>query len=184
MVMQSKRRALAMLKTMLLLIVALVAIFLIYAAMQPDTFSVSRTARIQAPADKIFPLIDDLKAMNTWNPFVKDDPKTVLKYSGSERGAGAMNEFGGGSSGAGRIAIVESKAPSNVVMQLDMTAPIAASNRVEFALVPNGPGTDVTWSMTGRQSFVGKMLHAVMGERMVGGAFERGLANLRAIAEK
>lgn len=173
-----------MLKTILLLVVAAVAVFLIYAAMQPDTFSVSRTARIHAPADKIFPLIDDLKAMNTWNPFVKDDPKTGLKYSGPDRGVGATNEFGGGSSGAGRIAIVESVPPSKVVMQLDMTAPIAASNRVEFSLTPNGTGTDVTWSMSGRQSYVGKMLHAVMGERMVGGAFERGLATLRAVAEK
>ncbi len=173
-----------MLKTFFLLMVAAIAVFLVYAAMQPDTFSVSRTARIQAPADKIFPLIDDLKVMNTWNPFVKDDPKTVLKYSGPDRGAGAMNEFGGGSSGAGRIAIIESQTPSRVVMQLDMTAPISASNRVEFVLTPNGTGTDVTWSMTGRQSYPGKMIHAVMGERMVGGAFERGLASLKALAEK
>ncbi len=52
-----------MLKTILLLVFAVVAIVLIYAAMQPDTFSVARTMRINAPADKIFPLIDDLKAM-------------------------------------------------------------------------------------------------------------------------
>lgn len=173
-----------MLKTILLLVVAAIAAFLIYAAMRPDTFSVSRTARINAPADKIFPLIDDLKAMNTWNPFVKDDPKTVLKYAGPDRGVGATNEFGGGSSGSGRVAIVESSSPSKVVMRLDMTAPIAASNRVEFSLMPNGGGTDVTWSMSGRQSFASKVIHAVMGERMVGGAFERGLENLRAVAEK
>lgn len=173
-----------MLKTIVLLLLAAVALFLLYAAMQPDTFSIARSVRINTAADKVFPLVDDLKAMNTWNPFVKDDPKTQLTYSGPARGVGATNEFGGGSSGAGRIAIVESTPPSKVVMQLVMTAPIKASNRVEFTFAGKDTATEVTWSMSGRQSYVGKMLHAVTGERMVGGAFERGLADLKALAEK
>lgn len=173
-----------MLKVIFLLVVAAIALLVIYAAMRPDTFSVARTARIQAPAETIFPLIDDPRAMNAWNPFVKDDPKTKLTYSGPARGVGAMSEFGGGSAGAGRVAVVESAAPTKVVMTLDMTAPIATSNKVEFSLVPNGDATDVTWAMSGKQSLVGKILHTFVGERMVGKSFERGLANLKAAAEK
>ena len=173
-----------MLKTILLLVVAVVAIVLIYAAMQPDTFSVARTTRINAPADKIFPLIDDLKAMNAWNPFVKDDPKTQLTYGGPARGVGATSTFGGGSAGSGKVAIVESTPSNHVVMQLDMDQPFETHNRVAFSLVPNGGGTDVTWGMSGRQSYVHKLLHTVVGARMIRNSFDRGLADLKAMAEK
>lgn len=173
-----------MLKMILLAIVAALAIFLVYAATLPDTFSIARSARINAPADKIFPLIDDLRAMNTWLPFTKDDPKTQLTYSGPARGVGAVNEFGGGSAGSGRVAIIESTPASKVVMQLDMTAPMATKNRVEFSLVPSDGATDVTWAMSGKQPYLAKVLHAAIGARMIGKAFERGLADLKGLAEK
>ena len=51
-----------MIKTIAIAIVVVVALgaLLLYAATQPDTFSVQRSASIKAPADKIHPLIDDL----------------------------------------------------------------------------------------------------------------------------
>jgi hypothetical protein len=49
---------------------------LILAATRPDTFRVQRTAIVQAPADKIYPLISDLRQFNTWNP---------LREEGSEQ---------------------------------------------------------------------------------------------------
>lgn len=173
-----------MLKTILLLILAAIAVVMLYAAMQPDTFSIARTVRINAPADKIFPLIDDLKAMNAWNPFVKDDPKTQLTYGGPARGVGATSAFGGGSAGSGKVAIVESTPPSQVVMQLDMDQPLETHNRVAFTLVPNGSGTDVTWGMSGRMGYLHKLMHTVVGARMVRNSFDRGLADLKAMAEK
>jgi len=48
-----------MFKTITLIVVAAIAALLIFAATRPDTFRVERTARINAPAEKIFPLIDD-----------------------------------------------------------------------------------------------------------------------------
>ena len=58
-------------------IAAIVAVVLAYAAMQPDQFQVQRSTRIKASANKIFPLIDDLHAFNTWNPFDKKDPNIL-----------------------------------------------------------------------------------------------------------
>lgn len=173
-----------MLETVLLLLTVAVAVVLIYAAMQPDTFSVARTTRINAPPDKIFALIDEPRAMNTWNPFVKDDPKTQLTYTGPARGVGAGNDFGGGSSGNGRVLVTESSPPNKVVMQLDMTSPFETHNRVEFCLVPSGAGTDVTWSMTGRMNYLHKLMHTAIGARMVKSSFDRGLADLKTMAEK
>jgi len=45
-----------------------VAALLAYAATKPDTFRVQRSTGINAPAERIFPLIANLKSMNTWSP--------------------------------------------------------------------------------------------------------------------
>ena len=122
--------------------------------------------------------------MNAWNPFVKDDPKTQLTYGGPARGVGATSAFGGGSAGSGKVVIVESTPPSQVVMQLDMDQPFETHNRVAFSLAPNGGGTEVTWSMSGRMGYLHKLMHTVVGARMVRNSFDRGLADLKAMAEK
>ena len=56
-------------------LVAIVVIgILAYAATLPDTFRVQRSVSIKAPPEKMFPLINELKTMNEWNPFAKQDP--------------------------------------------------------------------------------------------------------------
>lgn len=71
-------------------------------------------------------------------------------------------------------------------MQLDMLKPLEAHNTVVFTLRPTTPNnTAVTWAMTGDRPFIGKVLDAVLNmDRMVGGEFEAGLADLKAQAEK
>jgi hypothetical protein len=69
-------------------------------------------------------------------------------------------------------------------MRLRMLEPIAADNRVRFTLEPDGNATRVTWAMEGDVPYIGKLIHLVFNmDRMVGGAFESGLTNLRAMAE-
>ena len=65
---------------------ALVAL-LLYAATKPDTCQFARSIHIAAPPERIFPLIDDLRAMNAWNPFVKADPNIRLALNSPLRRA-------------------------------------------------------------------------------------------------
>ncbi len=165
-----------------LAVIAVVA----YASTRPDTFIVQRAVSIKAPPERIFPLIASLRQMNAWNPFVSSDPAIEIAYSGPESGMGAAHSWDGNREvGAGRIEITHAVAPSRVVMQLDMTRPMAAQNRVEFTLAPNGDGATVNWAMSGRQPLVGKVMSLFIDcEKMVGSQFEKGLASLKAIAER
>ena len=109
--------------------VLIVAAVLLIAARQPDTSRVQRSARIAAPAERIFPMINDLRLMNGWNPFVKKDPNLKGTYTGPAGGPGATYDFQGNKEvGTGRIQIVEAVSPSRVTMKLDMTAPMQAHN--------------------------------------------------------
>ena len=65
-----------------------------------------------------------------------------------------------------------------------MTTPFKADNRVEFTLIPIGSDTDVTWAMSGRQPLMAKIMTVVIDcDKMVGGQFEKGLSQLKALAE-
>jgi hypothetical protein len=165
---------------------AAVALLLAYAASRPKTFRVARSASITAPPENIFPLINDLRRMNSWNPFLKMDPAVRLSYSGPGHGKGAANEWAGsGQAGRGRIEITDSAPFSTVTMKLDMIKPLVAHNIVEFTLQPVGPRTIVTWAMSGRSAYLARVLGVICNmDKMCGAAFDKGLAELAALAER
>jgi uncharacterized protein YndB with AHSA1/START domain len=175
-----------MLKIIGVVIILLIAGVLLHAANKPDTFRVERSASIQAPPERIFPLINDLRAFNTWNPFEKKDPNLKGRYSGPASGRGAGYAFDGNKDvGKGSIEILESSPPSKVAMRLSMVEPFEVRNTVEFTLVPIGGSTNVTWAMQGPAPYIAKIIHVFIDmDRMVGKDFEAGLAGLKAAAEK
>lgn len=174
-----------MLKFIAVSVVVLIIVLLVYAATKPDTFRVQRSASISAPPEKIFPLINDLRSFNTWNPYERKDPDIKGSYNGPSSGQGAAYAFAGNKEvGKGTIEITESSPPSKVTMKLNMIEPFEAHNIVEFTLKPNGDSTNVTWAMQGRTPYFAKIIHVFFDmASMVGKDFETGLANLKAIAE-
>jgi hypothetical protein len=173
------------LATIAIAVGAAVAVLLAYAATRPKTFRVARSASITAPPENIFPLINDLRRMNSWNPFLKTDPAVRLSYSGPGHGKGAANEWAGnGQAGKGHIEITDSAPFSSVTMKLDMIKPLEAHNIVEFTLQPVGPRTIVTWAMSGRSAYPARILGVICNmDKMCGAAFDKGLAELAALAE-
>lgn len=174
-----------MIKSILAGIVALAAVFLIFAAMRPDTFRVERSIIVEAPPEKIHALINDFGRWQSWSPYEKKDPAMKRTRSGPPSGQGAVYAWeGNGEVGKGRMEIVEAT-PTSIRIRLDFAEPFEAHNVAEFVLVPKGDATRVTWAMKGPNSFVGKMVHTVIDvDGMVGKDFEAGLASLKAISER
>ena len=175
-----------MLKTVLLIVAAAIALLLIYASTRPDTFAVERSTTIAAPAAKLFPLINDMRQFNTWNPYARKDPAMKVEYSGPAAGPGAVFDFQGNKDvGKGRISVTGATEPSLVTMQLDMWEPFEGHNTVNFILAPDGAGTRVTWAMHGPSAFITKLMGIFFNmDQMIGKDFEAGLANLKQAAEK
>jgi len=166
-------------------LLVVVGAILALAATRPDTFQTARTARIVASPERLFSLINDLRQMNTWNPYALRETTGTTAYSGAASGKGATFEFAGSKSGTGSIEIVDASAPTKVVMRLLMVKPFKADNTVKFTLQPEGSATDVTWAMSGRQPLLAKVMTLFINcDKMVGRDFEEGLANLKAIAER
>jgi carbon monoxide dehydrogenase subunit G len=175
-----------MFKKIAFVVIVLVAAVLALAATKPDTFRVERSVSIDAPPEKIFPLIDDLHNWTVWSPWEKKDPAMKRTYSGAARGKGAAYAWEGNKDvGMGRMEIAESSPTSKVTINLDFVKPFEAHNVVDFTVEPKGGTSSVTWAMHGPSPFFSKVLHVFLSmDRMVGKDFEAGLANLKAAAEK
>jgi uncharacterized protein YndB with AHSA1/START domain len=163
-----------------------IAIILLLAAAKPDTFRIERTATIAAPADRIFPLINDFRNWPSWSPWEKLDPAMTRTLSGAESGKGAVYAWkSAGKAGQGRMEIAQALPPSKIDIDLDFRKPFKAHNVAEFRLEPQGGATKVTWAMHGKSPFAARIMRTVVNmDKMVGRDFEAGLDNLRALAEK
>jgi uncharacterized protein YndB with AHSA1/START domain len=167
-------------------LVVAIAIVLILAATKPDTFSVQRAISINAPPEKIFPLINDFHQWKSWSPYENKDLAMKRSYSGAAEGRGAVYGWEGNKNvGSGRMEILETSAPSKIVIKLDFFTPFEGHNTAEFTLLPQGDATNVTWLMHGPAPFMSKMMQVFMNlDHMIGKDFEVGLANLKNLAEK
>jgi hypothetical protein len=174
-----------MLKIILLAVVAIVVVFLVVAIMQPDEFRVTRSTTIAAPAPTVFALVNELHNWEKWNPWQKVDPAMKVTFTGPPAGVGAGYDWVGNKDvGEGRLGIIESRPSDLVRLKLEFLKPFAATNTAEFTFKPEGNGTVVTWSMFGNKNFISKVMGLVMNmDKMVGGQFEKGLADMKATAE-
>jgi uncharacterized protein YndB with AHSA1/START domain len=175
-----------MLKLILVGLVAVLAIFLIVVAMRPSDFRITRSATIAAPPAVVFEQINNLQKWNAWSPWARLDPNATNTFDGPAAGVGASMAWAGNHEvGEGHMTITESQPEQRILMDLEFVKPFEARNLTEFAFSPQGEDrTVVTWSMSGRNNFIGKAASLIFNcEKMVGGQFEQGFTNLKAIVE-
>jgi hypothetical protein len=175
-----------MLVKILVAVFGIVVVFVAIVATRPAEFRVARTATMAAPPPKVFAQVNDFHRWTAWNPFAKLDPGIKETYEGPPAGAGAVYTWVGNKQvGEGRMTIVESKPDELVRIQLQFLKPFAGNSVAEFTFRPVGDNTVVTWSMTGQNNFMAKAIHLFVNmDRMIGGKFEEGLADMKAIVER
>ena len=169
----------------IVVIVLVVAIFCVVVAMQPSHYHIERSATVNAPAPVVFNQVNDFHKWDAWSPWAKLDPNIKTSYEGAPAGPGAMYSWIGNSQvGEGRMTITDSKPAELVKIKLEFIKPFAAINATNFTFSPQGNQTAVKWTMDGDNTFMGKAFGLFMNmDKMVGGDFEKGLAQMKAVSE-
>ena len=165
-------------------IIGLAALLAIVGVFLPAKYAVSRSVVINAPADRIYPLIASPREWPRWTVWNRRDPAMKIGYSGPPSGAGAKWEWESRTEGIGSMEFTA--AEPNRRVEYGLVFPeFDMRSRGALTLLPEGTGTAVTWTATGD---VGgnpfKRYFAALMDRMVGPDFEGGLANLKALVEK
>jgi hypothetical protein len=159
--------------------------FVVIVALQPSDFRIRRTASISAPPPVVFAQVNDFHKWEGWSPWAKMDPTCINTFEGAPAGTGAgFSWLGNSKVGQGRMTITESKPSDLIRIDLAFVKPFVANNIAEFTFKPQGDQTVVQWDMTGKRNFFFKAMCMFMNmDKMVGGEFEKGLADMKTIAE-
>ena len=179
-----------MLKKILLVLGALVVVLLVAIAMQPGTYHVERTMTMAAPADAVYAQVADFHKWDAWSPWAKLDPACKNTFEGAASGEGAVFAWDGNDQvGAGRMTITAAKPSEHVGIRLDFLRPFADTAQSDFRFQSVGGGgnaaTSVTWSMDGKNNFIGKAFCLFMDmDKMIGDAYVQGLTSIKSIVEK
>lgn len=163
-----------------------IGVLAIIVALQPSEFHIARTLKMAAPADKVFAQVNDFHKWDAWSPWIKIDPNAKATFEGPESGEGAVFRWAGNAEvGEGSMTILESKPPESVKIKLHFLKPFEDTAKTQFTLKPEGDQTAVTWSMDGKNNFIGKIFCLLIMdmEKMIGGKYEEGLAKIKAIVE-
>jgi hypothetical protein len=165
--------------------VLLISGLAVYVSTLPNEFQVQRSAKIDAPADAVFPLIDNFHEWGSWSPWEKLDPDMKRTYAGPDAGNGASYSWEGSNAGAGSMTIIESKPNELVGIKLEFTKPFAGLCPTTFKLESSDSGTKVTWTMNGKYNAISKTMSVFMSmDKMIGSSFEEGLAKMNTVAQE
>lgn len=180
-----KKKSSILKKVLIVLLVAIAAIVGIIAA-QPNEFRIVRSATMAAPQSEVFAQVNDFHHWNDWSPWAKLDPAAKNTFEGPESGKGAVFSWDGNDKvGSGRMTILESRPSELVQIKLEFFRPMEDESTTKFTFKPEGEKTQVTWDMSGRHTFMSKAFCMLMNmDKIVGGQFEEGLSNMKAIVEK
>jgi hypothetical protein len=169
----------------LIAIAAFIAIFVVVVAVQPEASRTSRSAMMAVPAPVVFAQVNDFHNWDAWSPWAKLDPGAKKTFEGNTSGTGAIFTWSGNKKiGEGRMTVMESQPSELVRLKLEFFKPFKAANTAEFTFKPQGDQTLVTWTMLGKKNFIMKGMYLLMNmDKMIGGDFEKGLAQMKSIAE-
>lgn len=183
---ESKPKKSGILGKVLIVLVLLIAGFLVVVAMQPAEFQVVRSATMSAPAPAVFEEVNDLHKWQAWSPWAEKDPNAENTFEGPDSGEGAVFKWSGNQDvGEGSMTITESNPYELIKISLHFIKPFEDKAEAQFTFEPAGDQTTVTWTMDGKNNFIGKIFYLLMDmDQMIGGDFEQGLANLKGVVEE
>jgi effector-binding domain-containing protein len=154
----------------------------IYIAVQPNSFEVSRTRTINAPAAVIYNNVIDFKNWEAWSSWVEADKNMKITYPELTRGVNGSYSWED-KDGVGSMKTLEI-IPNEFIKQQMHIADFPASDiNWNFKLNDNGT-TDVTWTITGKDLPFGfKAYTAFTGgmNKQIGPHYERSLEKLDSI---
>ena len=172
------------LRGLFFLLLGLVALFFVTALFLPQAAHVERSMTTTASPATVYGLVDGFKRFNEWSPWAGLDPATKYTYSGPETGVGARMEWASANPdvGNGSQEVIDVEPGQRVTSKLDFGMDNPTTSTI--SLVPEGTGTRVTWALD--TDFSGSLIGRYFGlalDRMVGPDYEKGLAQLKAVAE-
>ena len=154
----------------------------IYIAVQPNSFEVTKTRTINAPASVIYNNVIDFKNWEAWSSWIEKEPSTVITLSEQTKGINGSYSW---TDKDGTGTMITTKTVENESINQDMQFADFPTSQIKWNFTPNKDGSTLTtWTISGKKlPFDFKAYAAFIGgmEKQIGPHFERGLEKLDSI---
>ncbi len=165
--------------------VSVVALLVVVGMLLPREVAVSRETLINAPPEKVFAHINDLKKWDAWSPWAKRDPDMKQTFSGPEAGTGQKVVWTSDHDQVGNGTQEITESVSGKLLRTELDFGDMGTAKAAFNLEGFDGGTRVTWGF--ETDMGGNPLMRWMGlmmDSMIGADYKAGLAALKDVAEK
>jgi carbon monoxide dehydrogenase subunit G len=166
------------------IILLLVAIFVVGGLLLPGVAVVQRQTAINAPPEKIYGIVSDMKRFNEWSPWAALDPNTKYTFEGPATGAGQKMSWSSTNPNVGNGSQTVTVVDENKRIETELDFGAMGKAQAAFDLAPGEGGTLVTWGFKSQLNGLVERWFGLMFDRWIGADYERGLAKLKALAEK
>jgi uncharacterized protein YndB with AHSA1/START domain len=176
-----------MLKSILLVIVALIAIVLIAALFVSKEYHVEREITIARPRQQVFDYIRFLKNQSNYSKWVMMDPNAKMTYTGTDGAVGFTSAWDSDNKnvGKGQQTIAKITEGERLDLDLHFIKPFDGYATAYLATADDGPNTRVKWGFNGKMKYPMNIMLVFMNmDKMLGGDIAEGLGNLKKVMEK
>ncbi|GAB4334666.1 MAG: hypothetical protein OHK0038_12010 [Flammeovirgaceae bacterium] len=148
----------------------------------PEEYSTERSIVINAPIEKVFAGVNDLKNWEKWSPWKDQDPTLKMFHVENTVGKDAYYDWKSEKSGEGRITILESS--ENRLVKTKVEFKNRSYALADFYFENQGNGVKVTWNFRIKAESYGDKYFGALMSKFVGADYEKGLTLLKKYAEK
>ena len=173
------------LKTILIILGAVLGIVLLLGLFADKQFRVERSTVIGAPPAAVYANVSTLANMDKWGPWKEMEHNMTAQLSGAADGqVGALSHWKSDES-EGEQELSELVPNEKVRTKLRFISPWEANNEATFDITAVGDSAKVTWGIQGENNFIMRVMSVFMNmDKEIGPMFEKGLSNLKGLTEK
>ena len=175
-------------KNILLVIVALIALVLIAAAFMKKDFNIEREVTINKPRQDVFNYIKVLKNQTNYSKWVMMDPNAKMEYKGTDGTVGSISAWDSENKnvGKGEQEIVKIADGQRLDLAIRFERPFKSVADAYMTTDDAGANqTKVKWGFHSKMAWPMNIFGAVMDmDKAVGGDLQTGLDNLKKVMEK
>lgn len=172
------------LKTILVVIVSLIALVLIIALFVKKDYSLTKEITVNKPKTEVFNYIKYLKNQNNYSKWALMDPNMQKSYTGTDATPGFVSSWDGKEVGKGSQRIKNITEGQKIETEIRFIKPMESTMQSYMTTDSVGPAqTKVSWNISGASAWPMNIMNLFM-DKMVGGDLTTGLQNLKNLQEK
>lgn len=158
---------------------------ILFSFLLPREVSVSRSITVDAPIDRVFEQVNDLRNWEKWSPWKRMDPMMEMTFSNPPVGQGAFYKWVSKDKRLGSGTMTLAKVVNNEEIVTALHNDKWGDANSTFLFGHKGKEVEVTWKMTNDigvmpwKKYFGMAMRSEMNKQ-----FDKGLAGIKFYAEK